>query len=131
MPIPSHDTRDAPRDGGPFCPAARRPATATQPPAAAALAASQTPPGSAARLTTTDDRSAPGVGVGAVNPFGSLDEALRMLLFEHETMRAVVHLEADLGALADWQGGGARVGGHGVQRTVFLLSWVAVPLHSC
>jgi hypothetical protein len=33
----------------------------------------------------------------------SLDEALRMLLFEHETMRAVARLEADTEALADWQ----------------------------
>lgn len=33
----------------------------------------------------------------------SLDEALRMLLFEHETMRAVARLEADPEALANWQ----------------------------
>lgn len=33
----------------------------------------------------------------------SLDEALRMLLFQHETAKAVARLEANPEALAEWQ----------------------------
>jgi hypothetical protein len=33
----------------------------------------------------------------------SLDETVRVLLFEHETIKAVARLEADPEALADWQ----------------------------
>lgn len=33
----------------------------------------------------------------------SLDETVRVLLFEHETIKAVARLKADPEALADWQ----------------------------
>lgn len=36
-------------------------------------------------------------------PGATMDEALRVILFQHETSLAVARLEADPGALADYQ----------------------------